>query len=230
VDTQGIMSEPPGGENHGYSVSSFKDDDETPRRARRDLSMRLARVEQVGLGSEGGGYDVVAGKEEGGLVAHRGVLQPDEYVDFFALRAEVEAELGFTYGDVAAAYALGRPSNEQRQLREKIDARLLALSRAGGNMEQLARVLDLSEKTVDRALRRARVTDVKPMVAHGVVKTARVCFKCEAPAKARRRRFSKAERPGTIDLCDEHYAAGFDKHPGNRAYWAFREDRRIIRD
>lgn len=226
--TQDIMSEPPGGDNHGFAVGFYKDDDDTQHKSRRDQSMRLQRLEQVGLGADGSGVSVVSGKDEGGLVAHRGVLAPGEYVDGFVLRDAVQAELGFTYGDVASAYALGRPTTEQRQLREKIDSRLLALSRAGGNMEQLAKALGLSEKTVDRALRRAREIDVRPMVKTGVVRSTHVCVKCGAAgATLRKRRFSDSptEWTGNIALCDEDYARSFDRKPGNPAYWSFRDDR-----
>lgn len=222
-DTQNIMSEAPVGDNHGYAIASFTDSEDTPQRSRRDQTMRLSGLEQAAPGQHGG-FGIATGKDDGGLVAHRGILAPGEYVDWFALREAVEADLGFTYAEVNEAYALGRPTVEQRQLREKIDARLLALSRAGGNMETLAKALALSEKTVDRALRRAREVDVQPMVPHGVVKARRACFKCEEPGKLRKRRFSDSptEWVGNIALCDDHYAAGFERHPGNPAYWAFR--------
>src|SRR6188472_344592 len=134
------MEEPPEGENHGFSVAGFSDESETPRRSRRDLSLRVARMEQSSQWTDGDSrFGVVTGKDDGGMVAHRGVLHPDEYVDFFALREGVEADLGFSYSDVSEAYSTGRPTAEKLQLREKIDARLLGLSRAGGNMVQLAK-------------------------------------------------------------------------------------------
>lgn len=95
-------------------------------------------------------------------------------------------------------------------------------------MEQLSKALDLSEKTVDRALTRAREIDVRPMVPHGVVKKMHVCFKCGEPgAKLRKRRFSVSppQWVGTIALCDADYAAGFNTRKGNPAYWDFRERR-----
>lgn len=229
-DLQDIMGEAPGGDNHGISLDSYVDEVGAPRVTRRDLSRRLSSLDQRGLERVGSRFGVVTGKEEGGLVAHRGVLAPGEYVDPFVLRDAVEAELGYSYADVSAVYGNGRPSAEQRQLREKIDARLLALSRAGGNMEQLAKALALSEKTIDRALSRAREVDVRPMVPHGVVKRTHVCFKCSQPARLRKRRFSDSptEWVGNIALCDEHYAAGFERKPGNPAYWAFRESTRPL--
>lgn len=226
-DIRSLMEESPVGGNHGVTVDSYVDEGGAAQVTRRDLSGRLARVDQKGLDTGDSRFGIVTSRDDGGLVAHRGVLHPDEYVDYFALREQVEDDLGFTYADVSAAYATGRPTTEQRQLREKIDARLLALSRAGGNMETLAKALALSEKTIDRALARAREIDVRPMVPHGVVKTTRPCFKCAEPGKLRKRRFSGSptEWVGNIALCDEHYAAGFERHPGNPRYWAFRAKR-----
>jgi hypothetical protein len=172
--------------------------------------------------SEGSTY----GTTDAGMTAHRGAVADEEYVDADALRAVAEADLGFTYADVSAVYARGgRLTAEQRQLREKIDARLLALSRAGGNMALLARTFDLSEKTVDRALVRAKLADVKPMVATGVVRTPRACFVCESTeATPRKRRFSKSPPAwtGTVDLCDPCHTRGYEEETGNPAYWEFR--------
>ena len=172
---------------------------------------------------------------DGGMRAHRGVLAENEYVDFFELRALLEAEFGFTYEDVSAAYKTGRPTAEQRELRERIDARMLALSRAGGNMARLGQALPITEKAVYRALSRARAAEVVPMVKHGVVKSDRVCFKCgERGAQPYRRAHSDSflrddegriieDRRGTINLCDEHHRQGLNPRPGNPAYWAFRD-------
>jgi hypothetical protein len=225
METQDIMGETPEGENHGVSAHHFVDETGAPRESRIDLGMRLARLDQRGLEGADSRYGIVTGKDEGGLVAHRGVLQDGEYVDFFELRVQLEEEFGFTYADIAAAYRNGRPTAEQLQLRVRIDARVLELSRAGGNMEQFAKAVGISEKAVDRALIRARLGNPEPMVKRGTVKRDRTCFKCEAPAVRRRRRLSisPAEWTGTIDLCDDHYAAGFDTRPGNPEYWAFRE-------
>jgi hypothetical protein len=231
VTTQEIMAEPPEGDNHGVSAHHYVDADGAPRESRVDLTMRLAKLDQRGLEGTDSRYGIVDGKEEGGLVAHRGVLADGEYVDFFALREQLEEEFGFTYADVALAYKNGRPTATQLQLRVQIDARVLELSRAGGNMAQFAQAVGVSEKAIDRALMRARLGNPEPTVKRGVVKRDRVCFKCEAPAKRRKRRFSTSppEWTGTIDLCDDHYAAGFEDRPGNPAYWEFRDDRRPIR-
>jgi hypothetical protein len=91
-----------------------------------------------------------------GLVAHRGVLHPDEYVDELRLLIEVERQLGFTISEVWEAYCQGRKSAATRELRARIDARLLAVADAGGNMTALARILEVDTKTIGRALARAR--------------------------------------------------------------------------
>jgi hypothetical protein len=99
------------------------------------------------------------------LTFHRGVLHPDEYVDHAALQEAVERELGFTYEQVRSVYRQGPLSATQRELRGLIDARLLVLSRAGGQMLELGRAfgwgIDDGGKgdncrTMERALERAR--------------------------------------------------------------------------
>lgn len=170
----------------------------------------------------GGAY----GAADAGMTAHRGVLHGDEYVDFFDLRAKVEAEFGFTYAEVSAAYRGGRPSAEMRQMREQIDARMLALSHAGGSMILLAEALGLNEKTIDRALARAKERHVEPQVPQAVVKSTLLCFVCGEQGATRRKRRHSTSPPklvGTIDLCDEDYTRGLNPRPGNPAYWAFRD-------
>lgn len=230
--TDAVLAEPPGGNNDGRVIE--------PVRIKDDDVSRTRGVPLDGVATDflrGDGWQTVSAEggrqlEHSGLTTHRGILHPDEYVDFFALREAVEADLGFTYADVSAAYSNGRPTAEKLQLRERIDARLLELSRAGGNMEQLAKALDLNEKTLRRALERAREIDVQPMVPQGVIKATFACFKCGEPGKKRKRRFSDSPTQwvGTVVLCDEHYAAGFVTKPGSPAYWEFRSDRTPIRN
>ncbi len=118
------------------------------------------------------GWHVVSikgGDEEGGITSHRGVLHPDEYVDHDVLRAAVEAELGFTHDEVHSVYRQGRLSKEQGELRARIDARLLALSRAGANTTLLGRLLGFGVvapehggrcPTIVNALARARAAEL----------------------------------------------------------------------
>jgi hypothetical protein len=118
-----------------------------------------------------GGWSVVSsrgGNYEGGVTAHRGVLHPDEYVDRIELRVLVEQELGLTFEEIQSVYRQGPLSDEQRALRDRIDARLLEVSNAGGNMLLLAKEIGWAVegatptggercKTMERAVERARV-------------------------------------------------------------------------
>lgn len=222
-DIQDVMSEAPGGDNHGFAIASYTDGEDTPHRSRRDLTMRLARLEQA---TGQAGFGLVSGRDDGGLVAHRGVLHHDEYVDTLALREAVLAELGLTHSELIEAYKMGRPTAEQRESREKIDSQLLALSRAGTNLSWLAEALELSEKTIDRAIRRAEAVEVVPVVRNPAVVTAKVCFVCTEPTARPRKRKSPdtpAHLRGTVALCDDDYARGFERRKGNPAYWRFRE-------
>lgn len=102
------------------------------------------------------------GARDAGMSSHRGVLHPDEHVDADALRSAVEDELGFTYADVHAVYRQGKKSDAQLELRARIDARLLELARAGGNLTLLGRALGFPVKdngnvrALENALARAR--------------------------------------------------------------------------
>jgi hypothetical protein len=149
---EALMQEPPGGYNHGRAASS------DPEAEGRYVPLGVREQQAAAFMREGRGFTVVLEGDEhdAGMTAHRGVLQPGEYVDFFALRSKVEAALGYTYAQISAAYATGRPQADQRQLRDKIDARLLALSVAGGNMTVLAKVLGMGHATMERALARAK--------------------------------------------------------------------------
>jgi hypothetical protein len=108
------------------------------------------------------GWRIVSGKGGGwadrcGLVAHRGVLHPDEYVDMAVLVPAVEQRLGFTMAEVRSVYrGRGRRTAAQIDLRACVDARLLDIRRAGGNLELLARAVGVDRKVIGRALVRAR--------------------------------------------------------------------------
>lgn len=106
----------------------------------------------------GGGWHAVTTRsgDRGGMTAHRGVLHPDEWVDRARLVAGVEARLGFGLVELRTAYRQGRKSAAQRELRSCIDARLLDVACAGGNMTLLAHVTGLTDRVVFRALKRAR--------------------------------------------------------------------------
>jgi hypothetical protein len=139
-----------------------------PDQAARELEERGFIIE--------GGWAPVAIKNNslhsGGLTAHRGVLHPEEYVDQEALRAMVEDELGFTYEQVRSVYRQGPLSADQRELRGQIDARLLVLSRAGGEMTLLAGALgwevDKTARDGGPSCKRMRLALNRARAAEGV--------------------------------------------------------------
>lgn len=226
--TSDVMAEPPN-PNHGSKASTEpeKGGRQIPLDVATMLTTDLLRSEGFGVVETGRGSGRTGstyGDKDAGMTTHRGVLHGDEYVDFFDLRAKVEAEFGFTYAEVSAAYKGGRPTADMRQMREQIDARMLALSHAGGSMITLAEALGLSEKTIDRALARARERHVEEIVKAPARTTVLGCFKCGEPGRRRKRAHSTspADFVGTVVLCDQHYGEGFNTRPGNPAYWEHR--------
>lgn len=95
-----------------------------------------------------GGWRVVSikdsGETGGGLTSHRGVLDEDEFVDDELLLRNVEVKLGFTREQVQSVYRQGPLSSDQRELRDRIDARMLTLFLAGTHLTALGRVLGLN--------------------------------------------------------------------------------------
>jgi hypothetical protein len=131
-----LMEEPAGGRNYGRR-----------REGDRFNSLSVEDAQARELLREGG-WSIVSPSSNGagtlptaGMTAHRGVLHPNEHVDHERLVGLVEGALGFTLDDVHAVYRQGRLSADQQELRAQIDARLLALSRSGANMDLLARLL-----------------------------------------------------------------------------------------
>jgi hypothetical protein len=89
--------------------------------------------------------------DRGGMVAHRGVLHPDEYVDRGAALSEIERRLGFTVEQMRSVYRQGPLSAHQRELRGRIDARLLAVQ----NLAALARIVGVDRDVLSRGRARA---------------------------------------------------------------------------
>ena len=160
-----LMEEPPGGPNHGHRAS------DNPEREGRQLPLGAEDWAAAEFARAGGWTiitDVPGGEARGGGwqrsggTTHRGVLHPDEHVDNGALLALVEAEFGHTREDVHSVYRQGPLSDEKRQLRDVIDARVLALSRSGANVALLGRALGFPVKdngncrAMENALARAR--------------------------------------------------------------------------
>lgn len=154
------MEEPAGGPNHGRRSST------NPEVEGRHLPLGAddwAAAEFM----RSGGWTVARVKDPhaSGMTGHRGALHPDEHVDPDALRPMVEEALGFTYEDVHSVYRRGRLSDATRELRGRIDARVLALSRSGANVALLGRVLGFHVneagacEALNNALARARAKE-----------------------------------------------------------------------
>lgn len=157
-----LMQEPPGGENHGsvnLPISTAADGVGASER-RRSLNAGEAQREEFLVA---GGWGVVRAG------THRGVLHRTEHIDLDEVRAAVEKHLGISIAEIEEAYKNGRPTVDRVRSRALIDAQLLALSRSGGNMLALARVLGWevegersggpSCRKMERALERARAAE-----------------------------------------------------------------------
>ena len=238
-DYEELMQELPGGDNSGRA-SGIGVQPQSSRKPTEFLSARDMQVEEL---MRQGGW-VIDWLGYGGTTAHRGPLQPGEYVDPVIVQEAVERRLGFTYAEISAVYPdkPGTLSATQRAMRSAIDQRLLAVSHSGGNMLQLAKILGwptlLGEggqeksRKMERALARAKAQALTPQIPHPVVLSSHVCFVCESKnAKPRRRRHVSCPqhllplppyRDGTVNLCDPCFVNGFEHEPGNPAYWAFR--------
>lgn len=171
-DWETIMQEAPGGSNHGRAAVDGSGYDpfapDAPGRVTMERGLDLGRpVELDWLYSNGFSIvDTSAGSTSGrvhgardaGMSAHRGVLHPDEYVNHEAVLRDLERHLGYTVDQVRSVYTrLGGPiPTDQRQLRDQIDSRMLALSRSGANMTLLRQLLGITEVAIWRAVSRAR--------------------------------------------------------------------------
>lgn len=156
-----LIEEPPGGANHGRRLA------DNPNVEGRHLRLEVSRwkaaefMRAKGWGAlrERAQRPSVSGMGSH-LVNQHTVLHPDDYVDEELLAALVEDELGFSAEQLHSVYSTGgRIPSDRRGLRDRIDARLLALSRGGANMDLFGRVTGLNGSTVDRALARARAEE-----------------------------------------------------------------------
>lgn len=157
-----VMSSVPHGENHGRKALELDESDiqdhSAPTRPMKSLSHSDHEAVAEGQVHE---FDLEYAHSHG-MVAHRGVLHPDEYVDIRLLWLLVEMHLGYTLDEVTDAYAPGRPDESRLKIRNELDSKFLQLQEAGGNMTMLSKCLgwpiqDRGEcRRMSRALRRAR--------------------------------------------------------------------------
>jgi hypothetical protein len=174
ADFEALMEDTPVGENHGrrravlhsYITPRTPNGNEHPH-LEHEVWENLGGIAETDANVSGVVRMVPVGDETyHGMVAHRGTLseREKELLDWEKVERLVYAKIGATAEEVEAAYTerAGAPSAERLETRAFIDARLLAISEAGGNMSVLATVfgwdIDLDGKCqkMQRALRRAR--------------------------------------------------------------------------
>ena len=165
VDFRELMEEPAGGRNYGRVATIAPE--ELGRQV--PLSVEDAQTREF---VKSGGWTIVDPIHDGrasGAVAHRGAVHPGEYVDPDVVRAAIEDALGFTTDEIRSVYRQGRLTPDQGELRSRIDARLLALSRRGAKVHAIGRELGFTMtpkpkggdecKTIRAALARARAAE-----------------------------------------------------------------------
>jgi hypothetical protein len=95
----------------------------------------------------------------GSMVAHRGVLHPDEYVDVKQLARQLEVRLDCTLEEFVGVYgrAGGGPLPKAlRPLRARLDEALAIYAERGGSMATLGLCTGVPERNLQRAAKRGR--------------------------------------------------------------------------
>lgn len=158
------MRQDPVGANHGWRTPDLDDPDwegaQVDLRAAKRPRKSLSRDDHE---LEGEVHDIHPDDlYYFGMVAHRGILHPDEFVDLAALQSGMEQILGKSLSEIEAAYAPGRPDPGRSASMHFWDEEFLRIQDAGGNMLLLAKVLGWKVqphgecRKMSKALRRAR--------------------------------------------------------------------------
>lgn len=170
-----MMIEPPGGDNHGSSYHDISTAHGVtgategkgnrivyavthPHRPTKSLNIKdtdALRATQRTVYDPKEYYYL-------GMTAHRGILQPEEYVDKEAVVFALEQRLGYKAEEVQFLYSKPNPSKKDLPRKDKLEDIFLELEEAGGNMSLLAALLGLQVRadgtcfTMARAIKRAR--------------------------------------------------------------------------
>lgn len=148
------LSEPSGSDARGNKLAATA----TRRGARAyDPETEAGKAERWRYAFAGGAHVFDSGHHGAyfGMVAHRGTLTGAEFVSLEELRAELEPVLGCTLDEAHEAYARrgGPIPATMRELRARLDALLVDEIE---NVAELARVLLVSERTLQAAADRER--------------------------------------------------------------------------
>lgn len=165
-DLASLMEEPPGGWNHGKRVSELSGNN--VEESGRENSNSHPHMPKVNLNIR----DRAAQKDTNsvhqddlhqyGMRAHRGILQPEEYVHSDELAQRVGMMLGMPIETIKGAFAPGTPDRLRQSIKNSLEDKMLDLSEAGGNMSILAHVLQFKVRedgycrTMSSLLSRAR--------------------------------------------------------------------------
>ncbi len=167
VDYAGLLEEPTYGYNHGRVKCRDRgkidgDRIERPLAAGQLQALDFTKFNGFGVVDTSAGTHLgkTYGYQDSGMVSGgRSLLFPGEYVHHEDLLDAVALHLGFTFEEVRSVYHRdGGPLPAcLRGLRGRIDDRLLRLHRDDHlNVTVFARVMGLTERSVRRALGRAR--------------------------------------------------------------------------
>lgn len=174
-DLAEIMSETPGGDNHGLTLTSIPTSHGvTGSTGEASTSIVFARTSHLvpkrvlnskDHEAKSATQNVTSDEKEFhylGMTAHRGVLHPDEYVDLGSLTFALEMRLGFSVERVQFLYSKPNPSAKDIPDKMKLEDLFLELDEAGGNMKLLATLLGLPVRAdgtcfpMSRGIARAR--------------------------------------------------------------------------
>lgn len=136
---EALMSEPPGGYNHGALDGNSLDTND-----HQQYDLRFT-----------GTFGIV-GMNEGGTKGNRDILAPNEYVDWDELKSMAEKELGVEPGEIERLYSAKKLKAHLLPRRAEVDAKILHVYTAGGNMYQFALAIGMNTRTLTRALNRAK--------------------------------------------------------------------------
>lgn len=165
-DLSQLMEEPPGGWNHGKRTSDLSGFAEQERMTSPSLSRPHVPKVNLNIKDRAAQKDTNSLSQDDlyyhGMRAHRGILQPEEYVDSDELAEKVGMLLGMPIETVRGAFAPGTPDRLRQSIKSSLEDKMLQLSEAGGNMSILAQVLEFNVRedgycrTMSNLLARAR--------------------------------------------------------------------------
>lgn len=168
-DYDSLMQESAVSDNHGRRLSRISPEDgEIAFEDRPSRSLDSRQHEALSHLHDGGSVVFSGDETYHGLVAHRGVLSEYDFslLDWDRVASLIADQLDSTVAEINEVYGPGRPDPQRVARRAELDERLLEVQEAGGNMHQLASMLEWAIETtptghrcrkMTSALQRARI-------------------------------------------------------------------------